>query len=209
MSRNLAPAERFLTDAERDELLGIARRAATTWLREGRVPAETPASDRLKAPGAAFVTLTEEGRLRGCIGYTEARAPLYRTVQECAVASATEDPRFLPVTADEMEAVRIEISVLTPLLPIRPDAVTVGVHGLMVARGGRRGLLLPQVPAEHGWDRETFLSQVCLKAGLPGNAWRTGAELYSFTAEVFGEGEERNRRTGSPGGQDPAPGGAP
>ncbi|MGE5663052.1 MAG: AmmeMemoRadiSam system protein A [Deltaproteobacteria bacterium] len=187
MSRDTGVGGRYLTDAEREELLRIARRAATTWLREGRVPEETPASDRLNAPGAAFVTLTEMGRLRGCIGYTEARAPLYRTVQECAVASATEDPRFLPVTADEMGAVRIEISVLTPLLPIRPDAVDVGVHGLMVKRGGRRGLLLPQVPAEHGWDREKFLSQVCAKAGLPGNAWRTGAELYSFTAEVFGE----------------------
>jgi AmmeMemoRadiSam system protein A len=187
MSRDTPDGGRYLTDAEREELLRIARRAATAWLREGRVPEENPASDRLNAPGAAFVTLTEQGRLRGCIGYTEARAPLYRTVQECAVASATEDPRFLPVTADEMAALRIEISVLTPLLPIRPESVDVGVHGLMVKRGGRRGLLLPQVPAEHGWDREKFLSQACLKAGLPGDAWRTGAELYSFTAEVFGE----------------------
>src|SRR5512145_249865 len=187
MRRNPPARDRYLTDAERGELLAIARRAATGWLHEGRVPEEAPASEKLRAPGAAFVTLTERGRLRGCIGYTEARAPLYRTVQECAVASATEDPRFLPVAPDEMGAVRIEISVLTPLLPIRPDAVDVGVHGLMVKRGGRRGLLLPQVPAEHGWDREKFLWQVCLKAGLPGNAWRTGAELYSFTAEVFGE----------------------
>ena len=179
--------DRYLTDAERDELLGIARRAATTWLREGRVPEESPVSEKLNAPGAAFVTLTEGGRLRGCIGYTEATAPLYRTVQECAVASATEDPRFLPVTPAEIGTVRIEISVLTPLLPIRPEEVDVGVHGLMVRRGGRRGLLLPQVPAEHGWDRETFLAQVCLKAGLPRDAWRTGAELYSFMAEVFGE----------------------
>lgn len=183
--------DRYLADAERKELLQIARRAATTWLREGRIPDESPASDKLNAPGAAFVTLTQKGQLRGCIGYTEARAPLYRTVQECAVASATEDPRFLPVGPDEIGSLRIEISVLTPLLPIRPDAVDVGVHGLMVRRGGRRGLLLPQVPAEYGWDRETFLAQVCIKAGLPLDAWRTGAELYSFTAEVFAEGEGR------------------
>lgn len=188
MSQGSPPGRRYLTDAERTELLRIARRAATGWLRERRVPQESPESDKLNAPGAAFVTLTEEGRLRGCIGYTEARAPLYRTVQECAVASATEDPRFLPMSADELGGVRIEISVLTPLVPVRADAVEVGVHGLMVTRGGRRGLLLPQVPAEHGWDREKFLSQVCLKAGLPGDAWRKGAELYSFTAEVFGEG---------------------
>ncbi len=187
------PGDRYLTDEEREELLRIARRAATTWLREGRVPEESPASEKLKALGAAFVTLTEGGRLRGCIGYTQASAPLYRTVQECAVASATEDPRFLPVAPAEIGTVRIEISVLTPLLPIRPEEVDVGVHGLMVRRRGRRGLLLPQVPAEQGWDRETFLDQVCLKAGLPLDAWRTGAELYSFMAEVFGETKRRGR----------------
>ncbi len=191
--------DRYLADAEREELLRIARRAATTWVREGRIPDESPASDKLNAPGAAFVTFTERGRLRGCIGYTEARAPLYRTVQECAVASATEDPRFLPVSPAEIGSLRIEISVLTPLLPIRPEAVDVGVHGLMVKRGMRRGLLLPQVPTEYGWDRETFLAQVCAKAGLPRDAWRAGAELYSFTAEVFSEGEEAK---GEPGPQD-------
>lgn len=200
MHESPATVERYLTDEERDELLRIARRAATTWLREGRVPEESPISEKLNSPGAAFVTLTDRGQLRGCIGYTEARAPLYRTVQECAVASATEDPRFLPVTPDEIGTVRIEISVLTPLLPIRPDDVEVGVHGLMVKRGGRRGLLLPQVPAEHGWDRETFLAQVCLKAGLPLDAWRTGAKLYSFMAEVFGESNIRGPETGTQDG---------
>ncbi len=190
------PDEGYLAAEEREELLRIARRAATTWIREGRLPEESPASEKLKAPGAAFVTLTAGGRLRGCIGYTEARAPLYRTVQECAVASATEDPRFLPVASGEMGSVRIEISVLTPLLPIAPDAVDVGVHGLMVKRGGRRGLLLPQVPTEYGWDRETFLAQVCAKAGLPRDAWRRGAELYSFTAEVFAEAEEPGAKAG-------------
>ncbi len=94
--------DRYLADDEREELLRIARRAATTWIREGRLPDESPASEKLKAPGAAFVTLTERGHLRGCIGYTEARAPLYRTVQECAVASATEDPRFVPVSPAEI-----------------------------------------------------------------------------------------------------------
>ncbi len=191
--------ERYLADEDREELLRIARRAATTWIREGRMPDESPASERLNAPGAAFVTLTEEGQLRGCIGYTEARVPLYRTVQECAVASATEDPRFLPVTSGELGSLRIEISVLTPLVPIRSDDVEVGVHGLMVKRGARRGLLLPQVPAEYGWDRETFLAQVCVKAGLPRDAWRKGAELFSFTAEVFAEGGERAGEGGSQG----------
>ena len=177
----------YLTEEERKELLAIARRAAVSWVKEGKVPEENPLPGKLAAPGAAFVTLTRKGRLRGCIGYTEASAPLCKTVQECAVAAATGDPRFPPVGPAEVDALRIEISVLTPMAPIRPGEVEVGVHGLLVRKGGRRGLLLPQVAVLHGWDRETFLSAVCEKAGLPRDAWRTGAELYSFTAEVFGE----------------------
>jgi len=159
----------------------------TGWLREGKVPGERPDSETLRSPGAAFVTLNHRGRLRGCIGYTEARAPLYRIVQECAVAAATEDPRFSPVTPREAGEVRVEISVLSSLAPVSADGVAVGVHGLMIRKGMRRGLLLPQVATEKGWDRETFLTQVCAKAGLPPDAWKRGAKLYSFTAEVFGE----------------------
>jgi AmmeMemoRadiSam system protein A len=177
----------YLTNDERRELLAIARRAASSYVREGKMPEEAPASSTLSSPGAAFVTLTHEGRLRGCIGYTEAAAPLYRTVQECAVAAAIEDPRFAPLGPSEVDSVRIEISVLTPLAPVRPEEVEVGVHGLMVRKGGRRGLLLPQVASSFGWDRKAFLSHVCRKAGLPPDAWQKGAELYSFTAEVFGE----------------------
>lgn len=176
-----------LTDGERRELLDIARRAMTGWLREGKVPGERPESETLRTPCAAFVTLHYRGRLRGCIGYTEARVPLYRTVQECAVAAATEDPRFSPVTAREAGEVRFEISILSPLSPVSAEEVAVGVHGLMIRKGVRRGLLLPQVATEHGWDRATFLTQVCSKAGLPPDAWKQGATLYSFTAEVFGE----------------------
>jgi len=176
-----------LTDRERRELLGIARRAVVGWLREGKVPEEQPESDRLRDAGAAFVTLVRRGRLRGCIGYTEARAPLYRTVQECAVAAATEDPRFSPVTPREAETIRFEISVLSPLVPVSAEDVVVGVHGLMIRKGRNRGLLLPQVASEYGWDRTTFLDQLCAKADLPPDAWTEGASLYSFTAEVFGE----------------------
>jgi len=114
-------------------------------------------------------------------------APLFKVVQECAVAAATEDPRFPPVSPKELSFLRIEISVLTPLFPILPDEVEVGRHGLMVEQGRMRGLLLPQVPVEWGWDRETFLDQACVKAGLPPSAWRHGATLRAFTAEVFGE----------------------
>jgi len=177
----------YLDASQRKELLGIARRALDRYLVTGKIPLEEGARGKLAAPGAAFVTLTKNGRLRGCIGYTEAVAPLFKVVQECAVAAGTEDPRFPPVSPDELPSLRVEISVLTPLVPIRPGEVEVGRHGLMVAQGGMRGLLLPQVPVEWGWDRETFLEQTCVKAGLPPSAWRHGATLQAFTAEVFGE----------------------
>ena len=135
----------------------------------------------------AFTTLHLEGRLRGCIGYVFPSRPLYRTVAETARAAAFDDPRFHPVTVQEAPALKVEISVLSKLQSIAPEQVELGKHGLVVQQGGRRGLLLPQVPLEWEWDRETFLSQTCLKAGLPPDAWRRGAELQAFTAEVFGE----------------------
>ena len=179
--------EAYLDGSQRKDLLGIARRAVEGFIGTGKIPAEEGARGKLAAPGAAFVTITKNGRLRGCIGYTEAVAPLFKVVQECAVAAATEDPRFPPVSPKELPSLRVEISVLTPLFPIRPEEVEVGRHGLMVAQGRMRGLLLPQVPVEWGWDRETFLDQACVKAGLPPSAWRHGATLRAFTAEVFGE----------------------
>jgi len=179
--------EAYLDESQRKGLLGIARRALEGYIGAGKIPPEEGAQGKLSAPGAAFVTLTKNGRLRGCIGYTEAVAPLFKVVQECAVAAATEDPRFPPVSPKELPSLRVEISVLTPLFPIRPEEVEVGRHGLMVEQGRRRGLLLPQVPVEWGWDRETFLDQVCVKADLPPSAWRHGATLRGFTAEVFGE----------------------
>jgi AmmeMemoRadiSam system protein A len=179
----------YLDAAQRIALLGIARRAVEGFVCSGTIPAEEGARGKLAAPGAAFVTLTKNGRLRGCIGFTEAVAPLFKVVQECAVAAATEDPRFPPVSPKELPSLRVEISVITPLFPIRPEEVEVGRHGLMVSQGRMRGLLLPQVPVEWGWDREEFLDQTCLKAGLPPSAWRHGATLEAFTAEVFGEEE--------------------
>ena len=176
-----------LSAGEWEELLRIARVATIACITGGRIPSEPPVHPELSEPGTAFVTLRSGGRLRGCIGYTEPHTPLFRTVRECAVAAATEDPRFPRVTPAEVADLRIEISVLTPLLPIRPEDATVGVHGLMIRKGANRGLLLPQVAVEYGWDRQTFLSQVCAKAGLPPDAWKEDAELYSFTAEVFGE----------------------
>jgi len=182
--------EPYLDASQRTGLLGIARRALGGYLGEGKIPPEEGARGKLAAPGAAFVTLTKNGRLRGCIGYTEAVAPLFKVVQECAVAAATEDPRFPPVSSNELPSLRVEISVLTPLVPILPEEVEVGRHGLMVSQGRMRGLLLPRVPVDFGWDRETFLDQTCVKAGLPPSAWRHGATLRAFSAEVFGEEEK-------------------
>lgn len=144
----------------------------------------------LLQPGAAFVTLRRRGRLRGCIGYIEALRPLHETVTQCAVSAACQDPRFDPVAPAELADLHLEISVLSPICSLAdPQDVQVGQHGLLVTQGPRRGLLLPQVAVEFGWDRETFLEQACLKAGLPADAWRRGATLQTFTAEIFGEPE--------------------
>ena len=136
----------------------------------------------------AFVTLHLAGQLRGCVGFVQPTRGLYHTILEAALNAAFHDPRFLPVSEEEAPALEVEISVLSPLRPITPEQVVVGRHGLVVARGLYRGLLLPQVAVENGWDAPTFLEQTCLKAGLPADAWKRGATLQAFTAEVFGEG---------------------
>jgi uncharacterized protein len=143
----------------------------------------------LGEPRGAFVTLHEDGQLRGCIGIISAVRPLDETVREMAAAAALDDTRFPPVSEDEFERLQIEISVLSPMFEIAPEDVVVGLHGLMISHGARRGLLLPQVPVEWGWDRESFLAHTCRKAGLPLDQWRRGARIEAFTAEVFGEGE--------------------
>lgn len=171
---------------ERRWLLQLAHlciRAAVT----GRDAARPEATEHLRQPRGAFVTLHENGELRGCIGSILAMAPLDETVIQMARAAAQEDPRFAPVAEDELDKLQLEISVLSPMFEIAPQDVVVGRHGLMISHGGRRGLLLPQVPIEWGWDRETFLAQTCHKAGLSADQWQKGAKLEAFTAEVFGE----------------------
>ena len=171
---------------ERDLLLRLAHRSIQLAL-EGRGVDTDPPTAHLAEPRGAFTTLHLEGALRGCIGYVLPSQSLYATVAESARAAALDDPRFPPVTPGEAPHLKIEISVLSPLQPIRPEEIVVGRHGLVVAQGGHRGLLLPQVPVEWEWDRETFLAQTCLKAGLSADAWQHGAQLQGFTAEVFGE----------------------
>jgi len=127
------------------------------------------------------------GELRGCVGYVLPTCPVYRAVAETARAAAFDDNRFPPVTPDEAPHLEIELSILSPPQPIHPEEIEVGRHGLFVTQHGRRGLLLPQVPIEHKWDRTTFLEQTCRKAGLPLDAWQKGATIQAFVAEVFGD----------------------
>jgi AmmeMemoRadiSam system protein A len=171
---------------ERHQLIRLAHASIEAALHN--LPLDlTPPSEHLAEPRGAFTTLHLHDALRGCIGFVFPNQPLYRTVAETARAAAFEDPRFDPVTQAEAAELKVEISILSALLTINPEEVVPGKHGLVVTSGGRRGLLLPQVPLEWGWNRETFLTQTCLKAGLPPDAWLRGAQLHAFTAEVFAE----------------------
>jgi len=180
-----------LDPLERRSLLRAAREAIAAHL-SGRKASLPPATGGLGAACGAFVTLRRlaDEELRGCVGQMEASEPLLETVAEMAVAAATRDGRFAPVSASELDSLRIEISVLSALALIRPSEVEVGRHGLLLRCGDRRGVLLPQVPVEYGWDRQAFLAHTCEKAGLPADTWsRPGVELQGFTATVFGEGD--------------------
>ena len=175
------------TDRDRQLLLTLAREAIQAWV--GAAPAHVPAaSEALEEPSGAFVTIHKRGELRGCIGHIEPNEPLGTVVTRCAVAAASTDSRFPPITVEELQQIDIEISVLGPLEAIDgPNQIEVGRHGLVVELGWHRGLLLPQVATEWDWDAETFLAHTCHKAGLPRDAWKHGATIFRFEAEVFGE----------------------
>jgi hypothetical protein len=180
--------EYSLTPEEKAELLRLARASVTEFVEKRAVIEDASGKAKFLEPRGVFVTLTKGGDLRGCIGFIEPVAPLGQAVIRAAVYAATEDPRFPPVRPAELKDLKVEISVLTPVREIAdPRQVIVGRHGLIVARGGLKGVLLPQVPVENKWDRETFLEQASLKAGLPPDAWRLGAKLYVFEAIVFHE----------------------
>ena len=182
---------RHLSEEGQRDLLALAREALQAHF-DGHPRPALPGESVLASPGSAFVTLTRRSDhdLRGCIGFIESGRTLAAVVAEATVAAATRDDRFAPVAEAELPALQIDISVMGPLEPIDPEDVEVGVHGLVVQYGSRRGLLLPQVPLEHGWDREQFLEWTCRKAGLPVDTWRKpGCEVLAFTAQVFGEDE--------------------
>jgi uncharacterized protein len=171
---------------ERALLLRLAHESIEATL-EGRAVSLIPPTPHLAEPRGAFTTIHLHGELRGCVGYVLPVASLYQTVAETARSAAFEDNRFYPVSREEAPLLEVHLSILSALQPIRAEEVEVGRHGLLVSRGPHRGLLLPQVSVEHGWDRITFLEQTCRKAGLPMDAWEHGATLECFTAEVFGD----------------------
>jgi AmmeMemoRadiSam system protein A len=178
-----------LSDAERRWLLELARTAIEARLAGAPAPEPNPAQGPLTEPRGAFVTLSREGVLRGCIGHVIGADPLWLSVRTNAINAAFHDPRFPAVAADELVGLALEISALTPLRPVSNAAeVVVGRDGLVVERGTHRGLLLPQVAERYGWSAEEFLDQTCRKAGMPKGCWRSpDARIAAFSAEVFGE----------------------
>jgi len=171
---------------ERAVLLRLAHDSISSALQLHELSLDPPSTHLAELRGV-FTTLHRNGELRGCVGYVFPTSSVYRAVAETARAAAFDDNRFQPVTEDEAPDLEVELSILSPPQPIRPEAIEVGRHGLLISRHGRRGLLLPQVPIEHKWDRTTFLEQTCRKAGLPLDAWQKGAVLQAFTAEIFGD----------------------
>ena len=181
----------MIPEPDRRRLLALAREAITDCARGIRPP-------EVAAPGAGarlaglFVSLHKHGDLRGCIGRLDTNEPLSKIVADCARSACSADPRFPPVSPAELPDIDIELSVLGDLEPIAsPDDVIVGQHGLVVELGRARGLLLPQVATQWGWDARGFVEQTCRKAGLPTDAWQHGAKLWRFEAEVFTEDSQR------------------
>ncbi|MFC1477291.1 AmmeMemoRadiSam system protein A [candidate division KSB1 bacterium] len=182
-----------LTVEEKQHLLKIARNAIGENVIGEKIPVEEMAAEIMRTPCGAFVTIRNKGDLRGCIGYIVASKPLIMTVREMAVSAATNDPRFSPLTESELSEIDIEISVLSPFRTIADvSEITVGEHGLLIKKAPYQGLLLPQVATEYEWNREQFLENTCLKAGLPSNAWKDkDTEIQIFSAVVFGEEDFR------------------
>jgi AmmeMemoRadiSam system protein A len=177
-----------LTAPERRVLLWLARASIRTALQRQDPPELDDPTPALSAPTAAFVSLHCGRRLRGCIGTLAADSALHHTVAQLARSAAFDDPRFPPLAANELPAVGIEISRLSPLVPTQPEHIRLGVHGISITCGDRRGVFLPQVALQHDWNRDRLLAELCQKAMLPADAWtRPDCVLMAFEAEVFGE----------------------
>jgi AmmeMemoRadiSam system protein A len=182
--------ENILTDSDRKVLLSIVRNTLKTYLQTSEIPEVVSDQPALLELRATFVTLRtkDNNDLRGCKGEIFPRQSLVEAVQNTAISSATNDPRFAQVTADELADLKIEISVLKPIKPIEPEDVIIGRHGLVIVKGNNSGLLLPHVPIFYNLDKDTFLKELCIKANLNEDAWKDkDSQLYGFEAEVFEE----------------------
>jgi len=187
-----------LSESERQALLDLARQSVTEAVSRGRILTDIPTDGIFLQRHAVFVTLHIGKRLRGCIGVVEPEEPLGDSVVRCAASAALQDPRFPAVRPDELSDLLIEISLLSPPLPIRPEEIEIGRHGLLISRGRQRGLLLPQVAVEHHLSAEQFLAETCRKAQLPPDSWRdTDASICGFTCEIFSD----EPRPASPSGE--------
>jgi hypothetical protein len=178
----------MLSEAQKRALVGLARRSVAARV-TGSVEA---AGQEIELPSAfgVFITIRQSGKLRGCLGTLRCSDGVAREVERCAADAASNDPRFSRVTSAELPEISVEVSILGPLEEIDPAdsaAIIIGRHGLVAEKGELRGLLLPQVAREWGWNVEQFLRQTCVKAGLPADAWRHGARILRFEAEVFGD----------------------
>jgi AmmeMemoRadiSam system protein A len=187
-----------LSEADRRSLLELARRAIAEAVSLQKPVEGVPQSGVFAEKRGVFITIHARGRLRGCIGVVEAFEPLGESIARCAASAAVHDPRFSPVSAEELRELQIEVSLLSALEPIHPENIEIGKHGLLISQGSKRGLLLPQVAVEHRLGREQFLEETCRKAGLHANAWwEPETQILGFTCEVFSEGgniEEQPRR---------------
>jgi MEMO1 family protein len=186
--------ENMLSTQQKDRLLAIARQAITTYLQTGKKMEVSESDPVLNQKRGAFVTLNQHHELRGCIGNLIGSQPLYLTVRDMAIEAAVGDPRFSPLTKQELTTVEIEISVLSEMQKIdSAENIELGKHGVLVRKGYQSGVFLPQVATETGWSKEEFLNNLCAhKAGLPADAWKDkNTQLYIFTADVFGEKEKK------------------
>ncbi len=177
-----------LSEAERRAALELARKAVVEAVSHHKLPEPIAREGIFSERRGVFVTLQVRGRLQGCIGVTEPSEPLGEAIVRCAVSAALEDPRFAPMKEAQLEEMDIEISLLSPLEPILPQAIEIGRHGLLIVLHAQRGILLPQVAIEHRFTSEQFLEETCRKAGLRREAWKDPeTRLFGFTCEVFSE----------------------
>jgi len=178
----------LLGKKDQKELLKTARDAIVSYITSGAESAIEPSSEMVCTAHGCFVTIKQNGKLRGCIGNFISEKTLHLLVREMAIAAAIHDPRFYPMKEPDLKDFSLEISVLSPLEKVESiDTISVGKHGLYITKNSSHGVLLPQVAVEYGWDRENFLKHTCLKAGLPEKAWQKECDIFIFTAQVFGE----------------------